>query len=170
MTVSTLKEDKKRHWNLMWNTRLGIRYHMHLQNFYSRISKFITVLSLVTSSAAFATIYQQNIELTKVLACIVALAQILDLVIDTKGKSLLHASLRQKYLHLEMDLSSSDSIIESDMKGFQVKRINIELEEPPMFNSVLDKCHNELVKVHGLGDEQLEPLGIWVKFKSWLIS
>lgn len=163
-------KDKKRHRDLMWNTRLGIRYHMHLQNFYSRIGKFITVLSLVTSSAAFATIYQQNIDLAKVLACVVALAQILDLVIDTKGKSLLHASLRQKYLHLEIELSASDYITSCQMKEFQSKRIGIELEEPPVFASLIDKCHNELVKVYALDEKYLEKMGSWSKFQSWLLS
>jgi len=164
------KEAKQRHWNLLWNTRLGIRYHMHLQNFYSRIGKGITVLSLVTSSAAFATLWAHNTDVAKLLACIVALAQILDLVIDTKGKALLHASLRQKYLNLELELSDKSGVEDKDAKFFEQKRINIEIEEPPVFGSLLDKCHNELVKVYDLADTHKEPMGKWHSIKAWWLS
>ncbi|ODS10931.1 hypothetical protein [Vibrio scophthalmi] len=164
------QQARDRHWNIMWNVRLGTRYHMHLQNFYSRIGKFITVISLVSSSAAFASVYQQDMTLTKALACVVALAQILDLVIDTKGKSLLHASLKQKYLHLESELSGVTYLTEEQEKMFAQKRISIELEEPPLFDSLLDKCHNELVKAYGLDSEQLEQLSRWTKTKAWWFS
>ncbi|ELL0574973.1 hypothetical protein Q6U63_004348 [Vibrio fluvialis] len=164
------KNAKKRHWDLLWNTRLGVRYHMHLQNFYSRVGKGITVLSLVASSAAFATIWSQNSSAAKVLACIVALAQILDLVIDTKGKALLHSSLRQKYLNLELELSDVSQIATEEAKSFEQKRISIEVEEPPVFDSLIDKCHNELVKVYGLDDDQKEPMGKWSSFKAWWFS
>lgn len=164
------KKANKRHWDLLWNTRLGVRYHMHLQNYYSRIGKGITVLSLVTSSAAFATLWAQEQNLAKVLACIVALAQILDLVIDTKGKALLHASLRQKYLALELELSDITQVVDEDTKAFEQKRINIEIEEPPIFDSLIDQCHNELVKVYDLEDKYIEPMGNWHSFKAWWLS
>lgn len=157
-------------WDILWNTRLGVRYHMHLQNFYSKAGKFITVFSLVTSSAAFVTIYQNNTTCAKVLACLVTLAQILDLVVDTKGRSLFHASLRQKYLYLESDIIAKEEHSEDELTTFQQRRISIEIEEPPIMNSVIDLCHNELVKVHNCGDDKLEKMDAWPSIKAWFFS
>lgn len=144
--------DYNRHWGLLWNTQLGVRYHMHMQNSYARFGKFVTAFSLVMSSAAFATIYQSNIEIAKWLSCAVALAQTLELVIDSKAKTTLHASLRQKYLQLELDLSGRDFIYDYEEKSFKAKRIAIEVEEPPVIKALMNLTENELANVYGLSE------------------
>ncbi|ANQ26831.1 hypothetical protein BA894_10360 [Vibrio natriegens] len=163
------QKDKDRLWNLRWNTQLGIRYHMHLQNFYSRMRRFVTVLSLISSSAAFAFIFQNNTEAAKWLACVVALSQILDLVFDSSGKALLHASLRQRYLALEVELTGINHIGLEQEKNFKQKQVNIEIEEPPIIDALLDKCHNELAKVHGFNDHHEEVSKV-SRLKAWWYS
>lgn len=146
------EDDYNRHWGLLWNTQLGVRYHMHMQSFYARFGKFVTAFSLVMSSAAFATIYQDNIDVAKWLACAVALMQTLELVIDSKSKATLHASLRQKYLQLELDLSGRDFIYEHEEKALKAKRIAIEVEEPPVVQALIKSTENELSKVYGMNE------------------
>lgn len=144
-------EDIDRHWDFLWNTRLGIRYHMHLQASYTRLGKFITAFTLLMSSAAFASIYESNEapkELSTCLICIAALLQVLELVIDTKTKAILHSTLRQKYLQLELSLCGRNYILESEESNFKQSRISIELEEPPIIKALMDKCHNELVNIY----------------------
>jgi hypothetical protein len=150
-----IEKDYDRHWSLLWNTQLGVRYHMHMQSFYARFGKFVTAFSLVMSSAAFATIYQSDNGIAKWLACAVALAQILELVIDSKAKTTLHASLRQKYLQLELELSGRDFIYDYEEKSLKAKRIAIEVEEPPLIQALGDRCHNELSKVYDLGEDKM---------------
>ncbi len=149
------EDDYNRHWQLLWNTQLGVRYHMHMQSFYSRFGKFVTAFSLIMSSAAFATIYQSDVGIAKWLACAVALAQTLELVVDSKSKATLHASLRQKYLQLELDLSGRDFIYGYEEKSLKAKRIAIEVEEPPMIKSLMSRTENELAKVYDM-DEPVE--------------
>lgn len=125
---------------------------MHMQSFYARFGKFVTAFSLVMSSAAFATIYQNNVDVAKWLACAVALVQTLELVIDSKSKSTLHASLRQKYLQLELDLSGRDFIYDYEEKPLKAKRIAIEVEEPPVVKALVKHTENELSNVYGMDE------------------
>lgn len=145
------KADYDRHWNMQWNVQLGVRYHMHLQNYYARLGKFITAFTLLTSSTAFAVFYQSSSELAKWLAFIAALLQVAELVIDTKANAMLHASLRQRYLHLELALPSHGYITEKKEPRFKQERTQIEVDEPPIIKALLNHCHNELSVVHGAG-------------------
>jgi|GEM_PF-3130012 len=163
-------DDCNRHWKLLWNTQLGVRYHMHMQNCYARFGKFVTALSLVMSSAAFATFYQNDNGWAKWLACAVALIQTLELVIDSKSKTTLHASLRQKYLQLELELSERDFIYDYEQKSLTAKRIAIEVEEPPIIKELMDHCNNELVTVYDLEDENKIHMGRYERFKANLYS
>lgn len=144
-------EDLDRHWGLLWNARLGIRYHMHLHAAYSRMGKFITAFTLLMSTAAFTAVYQSEgvpPELAKWLVCIAALLQTIELVVDTKGKAILHSTLRQKYLHFELSLLGRQYILESEEKEFNQERVSIEVEEPPINRALIDFCHNELVNIY----------------------
>jgi len=163
-------DDLNRHWLLLWNTQLGVRYHMHMQNCYARFGKFVTAFSLIMSSAAFATIYNSDMRTAQFLACAVALIQTLELVVDSKSKTTLHASLRQKYLQLELELSGRDFIYECEQKSLTAKRIAIEVEEPPIIEALMHKCNNELVKVYDLGDDRKVVLTSYQYVISWLYS
>jgi len=164
-----IEADYERHWDILWNTQLGIRYHMHLQNFYTRLGKFITAFTLLMSSAAFAVIYQSNAELSKWLMCIAAMLQVAELVIDTKSKATLHASLRQRYLQLELALSGKAYILEEDEQAFKQQRIAIEVDEPPVIRALTDKCHNELSAVYGM-NEDLHKMRWHQSMKAWWFS
>lgn len=153
--------DCNRHWDLHWNNQLGVRYHMHMQRYYERLGRFITAFSLVMSSAAFAVLFGTNSTLAKYLAAMVAMAQTLELVIDTKGKSALHNSLRQRYIQLDSLLAGKSSITIDEERAFAEKRAAIEIEEPPVINSLMDKCHNEVAKVKGLDVEHFTVMGRW---------
>ncbi|MCG6272323.1 hypothetical protein K6U70_09110 [Vibrio vulnificus] len=154
-------EDLDRHWGLLWNARLGIRYHMHLHAAYSRMGKFITAFTLLMSTAAFTAVYQSEgvpPELAKWLVCIAALLQIIELVVDTKAKAILHSTLRQKYLHFELSLLGRQYILESEEKEFNQERVSIEVEEPPINRALLDFCHNELVNIYYAPESRKEHL------------
>ncbi|MEZ9561509.1 hypothetical protein AB4245_16140 [Vibrio splendidus] len=168
------EEDLNRHWDMLWNTRLGVRYHMHLQAAYSRLGKFITAFTLLMSSAAFTAIYQSKTadpELATWLMCITALLQVFELVIDTKSKAILHSTLRQRYLQLELALSGRSYILEADEFSFKETRISIEIEEPPIVKALMDKCHNELVDIYYDKPEfHKTKLSPWAKLKAAISS
>lgn len=168
------EDDLNRHWDMLWNSRLGVRYHMHLQAAYSRLGKFITAFTLLMSSAAFTAVYQSKAappELATWLMCVAALLQVLELVVDTKSKAILHSTLRQRYLQLELALSGRSYILETEEVDFKETRISIEIEEPPIVKALMDKCHNELVDIYY---DKPEPhktkLSFWAKLKAVLSS
>ena len=145
--------DHDRHWDLLWNTQLGVRYHMHLQSCYARFGKFVTAFSLVMGSAAFGSFFQTDNGIGQWLTFAVVLAQTLELVIDSKAKTILHISLRQQYLQLELELSGRDFIFSDEERALKAKKTAIEVEEPPVIKALMDRCNNELATVYKLGDE-----------------
>ncbi|EMO0968229.1 hypothetical protein WDJ16_001964 [Vibrio cholerae] len=169
-------EDLDRHWLLLWNARLGIRYHMYLHDAYARMGKFITVFTFLMSTAAFATVYQSEGVpefLAKWLVCTAALLQVLELVIDTKAKAILHSTLRQKYLHFELSLAGRQYVRESEEKEFNQARISIEIEEPPIVRSLMDFCHNELVNIYypkECREEHLVKLSFFAKARLFTLT
>ena len=135
------------HWELVWNTKLAIRYHMYAQSMYQKIGKYVTVVTLLSSSAALAVIIKQHEFAATFLTICAAVSQILDLVVDTKAKAILHATLRQRYLQLEVDLSKVEDPSKFDKHVFVQQRATIESEEPPLIKHLMSYCHNEQCRV-----------------------
>ncbi|OCH02737.1 hypothetical protein [Aliivibrio fischeri] len=163
-----LEVNKNRYWELLWNTRLGIRYHMHMQNFYSRFGKFVTAFTLILSTSAGAAIIATSSDIAKIAAFSAAVLQIIELVMDSKSKTSLHSTLRQRYIYIESELSHYEQLTHKEAATLKTKIATIEIEEPPIKNSVMEKCHNELVKVLDLDTDRLQDIGIFRKvFGIW---
>ncbi|EOX4928782.1 hypothetical protein WKW58_03305 [Vibrio alginolyticus] len=162
--------DESRWWNLMWNTRLGIRYHLYAQSVYQKVAKFITIFTLAASSAAFTVVLNKNETLALTFTLIAAFLQIVDLVVDTKSKATLHSTLRQKYLQLEVLLQEHDQLTKEGAHTFNQTKASIELEEPPLIKSLMTYCHNEQARVD-LGENSTHqvPIGRWTRLKIWLL-
>lgn len=160
-------DGHERCWAITWNIQLGIRYHMHMQNFYSRFGKFVTVFTLILSTSAGATMFGTDTNLSKSLAFMAALLQALELVIDSKSKVTLHTTLRHKYIQLNAELAAYDSLIKDDEARFKAKIALIEVEEPPIIYSLMDSCNNELVKVYNLPSSHYAKLSFPRNMISW---
>ncbi|PSU97847.1 hypothetical protein C0W80_16105 [Photobacterium leiognathi subsp. mandapamensis] len=161
-------EDYQRHWDLLWNAQLGIRYHMHMQNFYGKFGKFVTAFTLILSTSAGAAVMATTVEAAKIAAFSAAILQIIELVMDSKSKNSLHTVLRQRYINLETELSKFEYLTNIEAAKFNSIRAMIEVDEPPITNSVMTKCHNELVKVYKLDQSESQPItllrkvfGVW---------
>ncbi|WBA13442.1 hypothetical protein [Salinivibrio kushneri] len=159
---------------MLWNARLGVRYHMHQQASYGRLGKFITAFTLLMSSAAFVKVLESETlpdYWAKWLICVAALLQVVELVLDTKSKAVMHATLRQRYLQLELTLSGRDYILESEEMSFKEIQKNIEVDEPPIHESLMDKCHNDLVTINSdnISRDKVQ-LSIWKRFIARMLS
>ncbi|MGY6037936.1 hypothetical protein [Aeromonas sp. AE23HZ002T15] len=164
--TSPNNSDYNRHWEGLWNVRLGIRYHMHLQSYYSKFGKFVTAFTLILSTSAGATLLNYNVDMAKVLAFSAAVFQVLELVVDSKSKLLLHSNLRQRYIQLESELLMGRDELTKEEYGFIKNKIaSIEMEEPPIISALMTSCHNELAKVHGL-TANFEKMSFWDKRKA----
>ncbi len=151
-------EDYQKHWELLWNTQLGIRYHMHMQNFYSRFGKLVTALTLILSTSAGAAVISTNPDVAKFAAFSAAILQIIELVMDSKSKTSLHTTLRQRYIILESELYQHEYLDINEAAKYRQVKASIEVEEPPVKLSIMGKCHNELVQVHKLDENDKQKI------------
>ncbi|MCA4011492.1 hypothetical protein JKP22_01735 [Vibrio vulnificus] len=164
------------HWSLLWNARLGIRYHTYRQSTYERLGKLITLFTLISSSGAFAIFIKSTDEISKysaVLTLTAAILQLIELVFDTKARSILHSELKQKYLRLERDLVCIDSLTLEQASPFYDQRVSIEEQEPPVYKSLMTLCHNDLVTVtfgHKHSDKIKINAFTWMKIKLLSLS
>jgi hypothetical protein len=171
MTSSEIKDiDSERHWKMLWNVQLGIRYHMHMQNHYGRFGKFVTAFTLILSTSAGATLINSNVEVAKFLAFTAAALQVLELVIDSKTKTTLHTNLRHRYIQLEAELATSDYLKKTEHALFKAKLASVEVEEPPVIFPLIDQCHNELINVHDLDNSRLQKINCLNRIKVWWFS
>lgn len=164
--MSEAEIPKDTRWTLLWNVRLGIRYHMHLQNYYERFGKIVTACSLILSTSAGASLFGSHIFLAKILAFATAVLQVIELVIDSKSKAFLHTELRRRYIQLESELVVKGKLENDEYIEYQNRLSSIELDEPPIIYSLVDSCNNELVKVCNCDKQYLQKLNPL----KWLIS
>ncbi|WP_286694053.1 hypothetical protein [Spongiibacter sp. UBA1325] len=139
----------------LFNIRVGIRYHMRRQAFYSLWHRLTGVMSLVFGSAAFAALMGQYAQFSIWLSAAIVLVQALDLIFETAKSSILHESLRQKYISLEAKILHKQGLTEDEFSAIQQDIKHLEIEEPPIKHWLLKECVNAALRVSGY--DQADP-------------
>ncbi len=167
--TATGDTPESRWWALVWNTRLGIRYHLYAQSHYLKLGKLFTIVTLIASSAAFAVILEQHKSFAILFTLLAAFVQILDLVIDTKSNAIQHSSLRQRYVQLEVELLSKEKLTAEEANIFVQQRASIERDEPPLIKHLMTHCHNEQSRVEfGESTSHQIEIGLFTRLKLFL--
>lgn len=139
------------HWEHHYNVMVGIRYHMSRKAFYDSFHRLVGIASLALSSAAVATIASST-GASQVMAATVAILQCVDLIVNTKHKSELHADLRRRYLLLESDILAGRGT-ESEWLD-RIKQI--EIDEPPIKKALMLACQIDVETVsHGKSEHEI---------------
>ena len=116
---------------------LGTHYHMRRQSFFEKWHRLTGTVSLIFSTSAVAAFVKQA-ELGAILAAVVAIAQCIDLIIDTRGKGRLHNDLRNQYLMLEAKYLCSGEVTDQERANFHQDLRSIEIQEPPVRQLLLE--------------------------------
>lgn len=133
---------------MLYNVRVGVRYHMRRQAFFERWHRLTGIISLIGGSTAVATITHE-FELAGLIAgAVIAIAQSIDLMVDTRKYGELHRDLRCKYLALEPRLTLVDLPPEKCHEIDEAIK-NIEAEEPPIRTALMDIVQNDTLIAEG---------------------
>ena len=149
---------------LLFNVRRSVRYHDRRRAFFERLHQITSALTvLLAGSVLFDLARPGETAYWMIgLAVVAALLSAWDIVVGYAGKSGLHKDLKTRFGALEMDMMSGDNASET-WKRYQIERLRIEQDEPPIFRALDLLCHNELLIAEGFDRndkshfEQLSP-------------
>lgn len=147
--------DINEHHNLTYNVRLGVRYHMKRQAFFERWHRLTGIVSLVGGSSAVVAIASSTNNITAAaLAATIAIAQCIDLIVDTRKNADLHRDLRCRYTGLEAKLLKSTAKNSEYLEAITQEVKIIERDEPPLKITLMNVCQNELIQFMGYKKEE----------------
>ena len=151
MNKSQMSNDQ---YALFFDVRRSIRYHDRRRSFFELMHRITAVLTILMAGSVLFDIGKPGstaMWLTTI-SVFAALLATLDMVIGYSSKADLHRSLKVQFGKLEMSIiSGGDS--EAEWNSHQIKRLEIELEEPPVYRALDLLCYNEIVKADGIQDK-----------------
>ena len=123
---------------------------MHRRRFYEFWTVVTPVLFLIAGSAAFVLHFKPLLPwLEPVLTGTAAVAAALNLAIGPAKKGDLHALLARRFLELEKEIVGIGTLRQDELNLLIRKRLDIELEEPPIKRLLDATCHFELLVAEG---------------------
>jgi len=130
---------------LLFDVRRSARYHDRRMAFYERLEKVTNALTIMTAGAALSEASGNEIaHWLTTLAAITAIAATADLVTGFGRMADLHRNLKRRFGILEGRMVKAFPK-ETNLTEFQVERLDIELEEPPVYRVLDSLCRNEVL-------------------------
>lgn len=148
--------------DLLFAVRRSVRYHHRRMRFFDLVGKWANGLSIVFGSAAVASILGDDHKVAATgAALLIVVVQTIDLIIGSSKVARDHSDLARRFVVLEAEMAKAHQSPET-LKGFEVKRLEIEGDEPPIMRMLDVLCHNELAKAQGSPDGDLYRV-TWLK-------
>ena len=163
-----MDEDlRNRHHGLLFDVRRSVRYHDRRQGYYEAIRNLADFIVIVFGSATLA-VFGASIgaewPLTvKLLPAVLATVLTgIALVYGVGAKSALHASLKRRFIELQLDLEDDPVRLDEGVIAEATrKRLRIEADEPPVLRVLDTLCHNDLLRAMGYDQDLYVPVGFW---------
>ncbi|MFM8332628.1 MAG: hypothetical protein ACKN9T_13140 [Candidatus Methylumidiphilus sp.] len=136
---------------LLFGVRRSIRYHQKRIAFYSFCNTITNVLVLICSSAAFSLLLaNRQDKISMYCSLFVTIITTVELIIGTTRKSVLHESLKRRFINLEQEIMNTEETkTKQKYTKFYKERLFIETDEPPPLRVLDAICHNELMRSMG---------------------
>lgn len=136
-------------WKILWATQKSQRYHRRRCAFFDRLHTFTTVSGLVAVSAAASAIGDMlpsafSVVTSGAFVCVAAY----DLVVGSSAQSRRHQELYSRFSRLEIEINNRLKPSERDLARWKNKRIEIEVDEPPIYMVIDALSENELYKIY----------------------
>ena len=164
MTDDLVTERK----DLLFGVRRSVRYHRRRQQFLDRVGDVAKVLTAITGSATFATVYtgiaseNQWLWLPLTASALTAVFAAVDVVVSPGRGARHHDELAREFIALEQAiLQKTEELTPQALVAMQTRRLDIEATEPPHYRVLNMMCHNELVRALGESTDEYVDL-------SWL--
>jgi len=159
------KDMSDQQYRLLFDVRRSVRYHDRRRAFFERLHQVTSGLTVLLAGSVLFELARpgESAPWMGGLAVVAALLSTWDIVVGYAGKAGLHKDLKARFGVLEMAiLSGGDS---SDAwNGYQIERLRIEQDEPPVFRALDLLCHNELALAEGFDRNDkahFEQLSFW---------
>ena len=137
-------------YGLLFDVRRSVRYHNRRRAFFERLHQITAGLTILLAGSVLFELARpgETAWWMVALAVIAALLSTWDIVVGYAVKATLHRDLKQKYGALEISILSGLDDAET-WQSYQLERLRIEQDEPPVFRALDILCHNELLAAEG---------------------
>lgn len=136
--------------DLLFSVKRSVRYHDRRLGFFEKMHQVTSVLTILLSGSILLQIagakYEPPLWLVLISLSAAILAAI-DMVVGYAKMANIHRVLKQKFFKLEIDLLAAKT--NQDLNDCKAKRIEIELDEPPIYRALDLLCHNEVMVSEG---------------------
>ena len=168
MLYWNMNEQEKRaevesQWDAMFfGVKRTVRYHLHRRRFF-KFWKAVTDFLVIASGGTVISLASAQDKKTWIVVAagaVTALFGTLDLVIGFSDKSRDHRDLLEKFSKLEAEMTK-DAVAKERLVEFTNKRLELEVDEPPIKRVLNMFSHNELVIAMDCPQEHLADIKWW---------
>ncbi|MFI0459917.1 MAG: hypothetical protein ACH254_20210 [Candidatus Thiodiazotropha endolucinida] len=154
---------EKRH-EVLYRVELSALYHRKRERYFDTLDRVIKAIAIIGGSAALSDVGGDSV--VKIAAITITVTSTLSLVFDLSGRARRHADLAHEYSLIEKEIMEKGErdYSEEDTKQWAARTRNIESDEPPVNDKLIQLCQNQLARARGK-EEYIEPMGIfqWIK-------
>jgi hypothetical protein len=145
--------------SLLFDVQRSIRYHDRRIAHFDKLHKATNVFTILMSGVVILDVFtplaapspsDQSLTLSfwvKIFAAIAALFSAFDLVVGFGHRANEHRDLKRRFCVLERQVISAST--PATIQEAQIKRSEIEAEEPPIFRALDAMCYNEMIIAQG---------------------
>lgn len=152
------------HYALLFDVRRSIRYHDRRRAFYEQLHHLTSLLTILMAGSVLFDLAKKGETADWLIWVSVAAALLaaVDMVIGYSKHASLHASLRERFANLEIDMVSGPADGDCWLV-YQKERLLIEKDEPAIYRVLDGLCRNELLVAEGYSKKDASEYF----FKSW---
>ena len=156
-TAAAMMSDEHREYSkLLFAARRSVRYHMYRQRFLGQISKWGSALTAIFGSVTVMSLLatqgeQSGWNAAAWAATFTAVFSAIELVFGPGRSASQHNELARDFIALEQEalrVGAANMTAESILV-LQIRRLDIEAKEPPVYRVLDVICHNEVAKALG---------------------
>lgn len=142
-------------YGLFFDVRRSLRYHDRRRSFFELMHRVTAALTILMAGSVLFDLGKpgNTASWLTAISFIAAVLATLDMVIGYAGKADLHRSLKVQFGKLEISIISGDAS-EAEWNTHQIRRLEIELDEPPVYRALDLLCYNEVAKADGVAKDK----------------
>lgn len=138
--------------DLLWSTRISIRYNNHRRKFYDLIHMWFTFIIIILGSFSVVSVLG-NLGTGWIVSAgaIVAILSSIELVFGITKKARDHAEFSKSHFGIEREvLKVIYDPKEDDLIRLQGEKLAVDASEPPVLRVLWDYCYNEMLRLEGI--------------------
>jgi len=155
MVETDVKGLEEESYALLFAVRRSVRYHMRRACFFDLLHSSTNAIGVIAGSAAVMTVISNYKEVAVGAAILVTIMSALDLVVGTARMARLHNDLAKDFIRLEREIVLVELASEQQLRVFSARRLEIEVEEPPVMRTLDRLCHNEQLRAEGFASDKM---------------